>query len=408
LRNFDKMPYYLCRLAGEDGRIDSRTVLAPSAEECRKGFEAEGLLVLSVRRDWNTLGSQSLRLGRKIKDRDLILFNQEFVALIKAGYPILKSLESLTARTKSVHLREILIKVSGEVKRGKALSEAFQPYEKIFSPVYTASLMAGEKGGNLPAAIGRYIQYIRIIVQTRSRIKSAMTYPTILIVFSFVLIGILINFVLPRFADFYRSFEADMPRITRIVMTTAIGMSRHWYIPLALLAGAAVLVMRLRRRPDFRYQLDRTKLRVPFGRTIWLDSGVSLFSRTLGLLLEAGISLLGAVDIAIQAVPNAWIVRQLEGVPGRIKNGESLSDSLTRAEAFPALALDMVRIGENSANLPGMLADMSDFYDERVRGRIETLVTLVEPVVIIFMGLVVAAMLLSVYIPIFNIIRIAQ
>jgi type IV pilus assembly protein PilC len=199
-----------------------------------------------------------------------------------------------------------------------------------------------------------------------------------------------------------------MPRITRIVMTTAIGMSRHWYIPLALLAGAAVLVMRLRRRPDFRYQLDRTKLRVPFGRTIWLDSGVSLFSRTLGLLLEAGISLLGAVDIAIQAVPNAWIVRQLEGVPGRIKNGESLSDSLTRAEAFPALALDMVRIGENSANLPGMLADMSDFYDERVRGRIETLVTLVEPVVIIFMGLVVAAMLLSVYIPIFNIIRIAQ
>lgn len=402
------MPYYLCRLAGEDGRIDSRTVLAPSAEECRKGFEAEGLLVLSVRRDWNTLGSQSLRLGRKIKDRDLILFNQEFVALIKAGYPILKSLESLTARTKSVHLREILIKVSGEVKRGKALSEAFQPYEKIFSPVYTASLMAGEKGGNLPAAIGRYIQYIRIIVQTRSRIKSAMTYPTILIVFSFVLIGILINFVLPRFADFYRSFEADMPRITRIVMTTAIGMSRHWYIPLALLAGAAVLVMRLRRRPDFRYQLDRTKLRVPFGRTIWLDSGVSLFSRTLGLLLEAGISLLGAVDIAIQAVPNAWIVRQLEGVPGRIKNGESLSDSLTRAEAFPALALDMVRIGENSANLPGMLADMSDFYDERVRGRIETLVTLVEPVVIIFMGLVVAAMLLSVYIPIFNIIRIAQ
>jgi len=408
LRNFDKMPYYLCRLAGEDGRIDSRTVLAPSAEECRKGFEAEGLLVLSVRRDWNTLGSQGLRLGRKIKDRDLILFNQEFVALIKAGYPILKSLESLTARTKSVHLREILIKVSGEVKRGKSLSEAFQPYEKIFSPVYTASLMAGEKGGNLPAAIGRYIQYVRIIVQTRSRIKSAMTYPTILIVFSFVLMGILVNFVLPRFADFYKSFEADMPRITRIVMTTAIGLSRHWYIPLVLLAGAAVLVMRLRRRPDFRYQLDRTKLRVPFGRTIWLESGVSLFSRTLGLLLEAGISLLGAIDIAIQAVPNAWIVRQLEVVPGRIKNGESLSDSLTRAEAFPALALDMVRIGENSANLPGMLADMSDFYDERVRGRIETLVTLVEPVVIIFMGLVVAVMLLSVYIPIFNIIRIAR
>jgi type IV pilus assembly protein PilC len=402
------MPYYLCRLAGEDGRIESRTVLAPSAEDCRRGFETDGVLVLSVRRDWNTLGNQSLRLGRKIKDRDIVLFNQEFVALIKAGYPILKSLESLTARVKNIHLREVLIKVSGEVKRGKALSEAFQPYEKIFSPVYTASLMAGEKGGNLPAALGRYIQYVKIIVQTRSRIKSAMTYPTILIVFSGVLLGILINFVLPRFADFYKNFEAELPRITQIVMTMSIGLSRHWYVPLALLLAVAVLFARLRRRPDFRNHLDRAKLRVPFGKTIWLESGVSLFSRTLGLLLEAGISLLGAIDIAIQSVPNAWIVRKMADVPGRIKNGESLSDALAGAEAFPALALDMVRIGESSANLPGMLADMSDFYDERVRGKIETLVTLVEPVVIIFIGLVAAAMLLSVYIPIFNIIRIAR
>ena len=402
------MPYYLCRLAGEDGRIESRTVLAPSAEDCRRGFETEGVLVLSVRRDWNTISGRGLRLGRKIKDRDIVLFNQEFVALIKAGYPILKSLESLTARIKNIHLREILIKVSGEVKRGKALSEAFQPYEKIFSPVYTASLMAGEKGGNLPASLGRYIQYVKIIVQTRSRIKSAMTYPTILIVFSGVLLGILINFVIPRFAEFYKSFEGRLPQITQIVMTIAVGMSRRWYLPLALLVAGAALYARLKKRPDFRYHLDRAKLRVPFARTIWLESGLSLFSRTLGLLLEAGISLLGAIDISIQAVPNAWIVRKLVDVPGRIKNGESLSDALAGAEAFPPLALDMVRIGENSANLPGMLADMSDFYDERVRGKIDTLVTLVEPVVIIIIGLVAAIMLLSVYIPIFNMIQITR
>jgi type IV pilus assembly protein PilC len=402
------MPYYQCRLAGEDGRIDSRSVLATSAEDCRKGFEAEGLLVFSVRRDWSRLSSQGLRLGRKIRDRDIILFNQEFVALIKAGYPILKSLETLTARVKNVHLREILIKVSGEVKKGKALSEAFLPYEKVFSPVYTASLMAGEKGGNLAGSIGRYIQYIKVIDQTRSRIKSAMTYPTVLIVFSFVLMGILINFVLPKFAEFYKSFEAELPRITKIVMGLALALSRFWYIPLALIAGLAVLAVRLRRRPDFGYRVDRAKLRLPIGRAIWLESGVSLFSRTLGLLLEAGISLLGAIDIAIQAVPNVWIVRHMKEVPDHIKNGESLSDSMAQAGTFPPLALDMIRIGENSANLQGMLADMADFYDERVRGRIETLVTLVEPVVIIFMGLVVAAMLLSVYIPIFNIIRVAR
>ena len=402
------MPYYLCRIAGEDGRVENRSVLATAAAECRKMFEAEGLLVLSVRRDWNRLGNLGFRLGRKVKDRDIILFNQELVAMIKAGYPILKSLESISGRIKNVHLREILIEVAGEVKKGKALSEAFLPYEKIFTPIYTASLMAGEKGGNLPASIGRYIQYAKMVNQTRARIKSAMTYPTILIVFSFVLMGILMNFVIPRFADFYKSYEADLPGITRIVMALATTLSRRWYIIVALIVAAVVAVFRLRRRPDFRYQLDRLKLRVPFGRTIWLESGVSLFSRTLGLLLEAGISLLAAIGIAIQAVPNTWMVRRMEEVPDRIRNGEGLSDSLTQSGTFPPLALDMVRIGENSANLQGMLGDMADFYDERVRGKIDTLVTLVEPVVIILMGLVVAAMLLSVYIPIFNIIRIAR
>jgi type IV pilus assembly protein PilC len=403
-----RMPYYLCRIAGEDGRIESRTALATTAEECRKIFEGEGLLVLSVRRDWSRLGSQSFRMGRKIKDRDIILFNQELVAMIKAGYPILKSLESISSRVKNIYLKEILIDVAGEVKRGKALSEAFLPYEKLFSPVYTASLMAGEKGGNLPASIGRYILYTRVVDQTRARIKSAMTYPTILIVFSFILMGILINFVMPQFADFYKSFQAEMPGITRFVMALATTLSRFWYVEAALFAGAVIAVYRLRRRPDFRYHMDRLKLRVPYGRTIWLESGISLFSRTLGLLLEAGISLLAAIGLAIQAVPNSWIIRRMEDVPGSIKNGESLSDSLAKSGTFPALALDMVRIGESSANLQGMLGDMADFYDERVRGKIETLVTLVEPVVIIVMGLVAAAMLLSVYLPIFNIIRVVR
>jgi len=402
------MPYYQCRIAGEDGRVDVRSVLAPSAEECRKAIEAEGALVLSVRRDWSRLGGQGLRLGRKVKDRDIILFNQELVALIKAGYPILKSLDVISARAKNIFLRQILIKVAEEVKRGKALSEAFLPYERLFSPVYTASLMAGEKGGNLPGSIGRYIQYAKVVTQTRAKIKSAMTYPTILIVFSFGLMGILVNFVLPQFAGFYKSFEADMPKITRIIMAFAVATSRRWYVFVAVFVALAILLARLRRRLDFRYQMDRFKLRVPFGRTIWLESGLSLFSRTLGLLLEAGISLIAAIGIAIQAVPNAWIVRHMQDVPDHIKNGESLSESLAKAGTFPAMALDMVRIGESSANLQGMLGDMADFYDERVRGKIETLVNLVEPVVIIFMGLVVAAMLLSVYIPIFNIIRIVR
>lgn len=402
------MPYYSCRIAGEDGRIAVRSVLAATSEDCRRMIESEGGLVLSVRRDWNRLEAQGIHLGKKIKDKDIILFNQELVALIKAGYPILKSLETIAARARNIHVQEILTKAAGEVRLGKALSEAFLPYEGIFGTVYTASLMAGEKSGNLPGSLGRYIQYAKIIAQTKSRIRSAMTYPTILLLFSLVLMSILVNFVLPQFADFYRSFEAEMPAVTRALMSTAVFLNAHWYLLAGAAAVGAILFMKMRKRPAFRVRLDRMKLRVPFGGTIWLESGISLFSRSLGLLLEAGISLLAAVGIAIQAVPNAYLVGRMKNVPDHIKNGETLSGSLTKSGALPALALDMVRIGESSANLQGMLADMADFYDERVRGKIETLVSLIEPVVIIIMGLIVAGMLLAVYIPIFNVIRIAN
>ena len=402
------MPYYTCRIAEEDGRVAVRSVLASTADECRSMLESEGGLILSVRRDWNRLEAQGLSFGRKVKDKDIILFNQELVALIKAGYPILKSLEAIAARARNIYLKEILIKVAGEVRLGKALSEAFLPYEGLFGTVYTASLMAGEKSGNLPGTVGRFIQYARVISQTKSRIRSAMTYPTILLLFSLLLMSLLVNFVLPQFADFYLSFEAEMPGVTKALMSVAMFLNARWYLLAGAAAAALIFFLKMRKRPGFRSRWDRAKLRIPFGRTVWLESAVSLFSRTLGLLLEAGISLLPSVGVAIQAVPNAYLAGRMKDVPDHIKNGETLSESLVRSGAFPDLALDMVRIGETSANLQGMLGDMADFYDERVRGKIDTLVSLIEPVVIILMGLVVAGMLLAVYIPIFNVIRIAK
>jgi len=402
------MPYFSCRVAGENGRVAARGLLATSAAECRKALEEEGLLVLSVRRDWKTLHSEGLHLGRTIKEKDFILFNQELVALIKSGYPILRSLETISGRLKNVYLRELLTKVADEVKLGKALSEAFAPYEKQFGTVYTASLMAGERSGNLPGAITRYIQYAKVISQTRSRIRSALAYPTLLIIFAFILFGILVNFILPRFAAFYQDFQAQLPGITRLIMAISLAVSTYWYGVPILAAVLTFVVLNQRKKPDFRQRMDRLKLRIPYGRTIWLESSIAVFSRTLGLLLEAGITLLQAVGIAIQAVPNAYLSRQLKEVPDSIKNGAGLGESLARTEALPALALDMIRIGENSANLQGMLGDVSDFYDDRIRVKIDTLVSLIEPVVIIFMGLVVAGMLLAIYLPIFNVIRISR
>ncbi len=402
------MPYFFCRLATEDGRLFTQSLLAVSEEECRRHFEGEGFCVLEVRKDWRRIRLFGPFWGRKIKDKDFIMVNQELMALIKAGYPVLKSLEMVRSRAKNPALQEILSRVEAEVRGGKSLSEAFSAYENIFSKVYTASLLAGEQSGNLPGTLDRYVQYTRIISQTRHRIRSALVYPSLLLFFSLGLMIILISFILPRFSSFYADFEAELPFITRLIVALA-GVLRR-LIPLALIAMAilAILFSQLRKSPSGARRVDRWKLKIPFGQSLWKEQAVSLFSRTLGLLLEAGIPLLHSLPIAIQAIPNKFLAFIMGSVPEDIRNGQSLSDSLSRTGFFSALAVDMIRIGETSANLPGLLRETAEVYDERIRGRIDTFVNLIEPVIIIFMGILVAVMLLSVYLPIFNIIRITR
>lgn len=402
------MPYFLCRLATEGGQVQSQSFFSPTGQECRKHFESEGFLVLSVRRDWKRLQISILPFEKKIKEKDFIMFNQELVALIKAGYPILKGIEIIIGREKKAHMKELLMQVEREIRGGKSLSEAFLPYDQLFSQVYIASLMAGERSGNLAGTIARYVNYAKVMAATRSKIRSALAYPSLLLLFSFALLGILINFIIPKFSDFYQNFEAELPRITKALIGFANFVKGQAFSILALALVLVLLYFQMKKREKGAVLLDRWKLKIPYGRPIWIDSAVSLFCRTLGLLLEGGISLMSSMGIASKAAPNRYLVNKMRILPESIKNGESLSDALRKAEFFPPLALDMIRIGESTANLEGMLTEVSDVYDEKIRSRIDTFISLVEPVIIIVMGLVVTAMLLSVYLPIFNIIRVAQ
>ena len=402
------MPYFLCRLATEDGHHLSQSFLASSVEECRKHFESEGFCVLSIKKDWKKLSFPALPFEKKIKDKDFIMFNQELMALLRAGYPILKSLELITSRAKNVHLKEVLLKVESDIRSGKALSEAFSPFEKNFTKVYTASLLAGEQSGNLPGSISRFIAYAKVIAQTKSRIRAALIYPTLLLVFSLTLMGILINFILPRFSSFYADFEAQLPGITRFLIGFAGAMRRLTPLLVVLAIAYILVVFQLKKKENTHVVLEKLKLSIPYARRIWTETAISLFSRTLGLLLEAGITLLPALPIASQTIPNKFLVRRTRHLPDDIRNGGSLSDSLGKAGFFSPLAIDMVRIGESSANLHGMLREVADVYDERIQAKIDTFVSLIEPVIIIFMGLLVALMLLAVYLPIFNIIRVTR
>jgi type IV pilus assembly protein PilC len=402
------MPYFLCRLATEDGHYLVQSFLASSVEDCRKHFEDEGFCVLAVHKDWKKRSIPSLPFEKKIKDKDFIMYNQELVALLRAGYPILKSLELITSRTKNVHLKELLQKIEAGVRSGKALSESFAPYEKDFGKVYVASLMAGEQSGNLPGTIGRYLDYAKVIAQTKSRIRSALLYPTVLIVFAFILMGILVNFILPRFTGFYADFGARLPGVTRVLISLASGLRTATPFLIVALVVLALGLGRLKKKENILLLLEKLKLRIPYFRRIRLETAISLFSRTLSLLLEGGITLLPGLPIACQAIPNKFLMKQTRHVQDDIRNGGSLSDSLVKTGFFTPLATDMIRIGENSANLHGMLKEVADVYDQRTQARIDTFVSLIEPVIIIFMGLFVALMLLAVYLPIFNIIQITR
>jgi len=401
------MPYYNCRLASEDGKIFSQSYFGPSLSDCRRHYENEGLCILSVKRDWKRIQLR-LPFEKKIKDKDFIMFNQELVALIKAGYPVLRGINIIINRIKNEHLKELLMKVEEEIRAGKSLSEAFSPYENRFGKVYIASLMAGERSGNLDGTLNRYINYAQVIESTKSRIRSALTYPTILLFFSFILLTILLNFVLPRFAGFYQDFEAELPAVTRGLLAFSIFMRTYIVYLIAFFALLWIIWMRIKNRQELQIIKDRIKIKLPLFRSLRLESAISLFSRTLSILLQGGISLLSSVGIAAHSVPNKYLVYKMRNIGNNIKHGESLSEALEKTEFFTPLSLDMIKIGETSANLQGMLKDVADVYDEKIQRRIDTFVTLIEPIIIIFMGLIAALMLLSVYMPIFNIIRVTR
>jgi len=403
-----EMSLYICRVAADDGSVSLHSFPAATPEDCRRHYEAEGLCVLSVRRDWRKISFASLGSEKRIKSRDFIMFNQEFAAMLRAGFPALRSLEAIAGRVKHSALKNVLRRVENDIRHGKALSEAFAPFENKFSKIYTAALMAGELSGTLPDTIGQYIIYAKTIERTRGRIRSAMMYPSLILGFSVGLLILLLNFILPKFSGFYADFEAQLPLITSQLIDLSLFVRRYAALWPILIVALIVAYFQMKKNPRTNIWLEGLKLRFPFARTLIVESAVSLFSRTLSLLLGAGVSLVEAVNLAAQAIPNKSLTAQMEVVPAGIRNGESLSDTLGKVVFFPPLALDLVRIGEASANLSGMLRELSDVTEERIQQKLDTIVSLIEPIVIILTGALVAGMLLAVYLPIFRIIQVAH
>lgn len=392
------------KYADPRGEMHTKVAEGSSENEVRDKMTQQGFLVYSVR-PAGKAGAVSAVLtrkrGKKLDLEKFLIFNQQFVTLIKAGLPILKSLDLLADRLTDAKLGPYIRNVRDEVKRGTLLSDAFAA-QRIFPPIYVTSVLAGEKSGSLVEVLDRFITYQKLALAVRKKILLSLMYPSVLVVLVVVLVIFLITFVVPNFAELYNSMQAKLPDITMLLIN--VGTTARQYIGvLALAVALAVVGFRFWARSDSaKIRIDSVKMRTPVFGEIWIKYQVAQFSRVLSTLLVGGIPLVQALGTASESLGTNLLRRALGKSVQMVKEGQTLSGSLSSTKVFPALSIDMIEVGESTGALPSMLNSVAEFYEEDVQTRMTAALSLIEPAIMIFMGIFVAFVLIALYLPIFS------
>ena len=391
---------YRCRLGTSSGKVLEGVYASDSEEKLRRDFESKGLHVLWLQRkglfNWPALSFLS---SRRISSYEFLVFNQQLAALLKSGMTLVQSLELLRQRIENQKLKSILNDVHDRVRAGESLSKAFNATDIPASGVYIASLLAGEKSGNLVSVIRRYVTYVRLISGVRRKTVSALIYPAILLLLSLVVVSIIIFQVVPEFASFYQGMGSELPIATRSIMFLSSGVRRFAWLIIIGLAAIGFIARVWLAKPERGLLLDRLLLRLPGVGSIALKFSTSQIARTLATLLGGGVPLVSAIDIAAKSTGNRFISRQLLDVSRDVREGQAFSVSLTTLSLFPPLAIRMVEVGESTGALQDMLNNVGDFFDEEIETTLGRFTTVVEPVLLIVMGLVIAGLLLALYMP---------
>jgi len=394
---------FRCRLASPNGEISEGVYVAENEARLRHEMEEKGLYVLSLQPK-GAIGGISLQLPqrRAVNTREFLVFNQELATLLKAGMPLVQSLDLLKRRVVSPTFRSVLEDVHEKVRSGTALSDAFAAQGDLFPRVYTASLLAGERSGNLDAVLRRYVEYSKIIAMVKRKTLSALVYPAILITLSLVLVTVIIVWVVPAFSDFYGSFGAQLPVVTRIIVTiSSVVRSDFPWLVLGLVAAVAGIVVWAQQQGQ-QARFDRVLLSLPMLGQVAKKFATSQMARTLATLLGGGLPLVNALDISAKSIGNRYMASQLEIVGARVREGESFAAALDKRGVFPEVAVKMAEVGESTGALQDMLNTVADFYDEEIATNMERFVTLVEPTLLVVMGIVIAGLLLALYMPLFQ------
>ena len=391
---------FRCRLGTETGEVIEDVYVSESEAMLRQELEAKGLYVFALsRRGMFGASTLSFTASRRIKTREFLVFNQELATLLRAGMPLVQSLDILRQRVEDTGFKATLNDVHDRVRSGAALSEAFEAQGEIVPGMYTASLLAGEKSGGLEEVIRRYVEHVKVIAALKRKTLSALVYPVILLLLSLIVVAIIVLRVVPEFEGFYRGFDADLPLITTVILAVSEAVRDSFLLLVCGVVGVAIALWYWLRHPRQRALLDRWLLRVPFVGSIAGRFATSQLSRTLATLLSGGMPLVNAIDVASRAIGNRFYADQLNTVGQQVREGGSLAESLASRRVFPAVAIKMVEVGESTGALREMLTSVADFFDEEIDTQLGRFVTIIEPALLVIMGTVIAALLIALYMP---------
>jgi type IV pilus assembly protein PilC len=394
---------FRCRLGTPGGEIIEGVYVADSEDRLRREFEEKGLYVLAIQRAGRlAFGSIALPSRSSISTREFLVFNQEMATLLKAGMPLVQSLDILRRRVTNQVFKSVLNDVFDRVRAGNSLSESFEAHGKMFPGVYTASLLAGEKSGNLEQVIRRYVAYVKVVEGVRRKTISALIYPAVLLVLSLVVVSILMLRVVPQFSGYYEQFGSELPLSTRVIVAISNYATTYFGLFVLAASGAGVAIWLWLKRPGNRMLVDRWILRFPLLGGVARKFSTSQASRTLATLLGGGIPLVNAIDVSARSIKNRYMARELQRASQQVREGRALAAALGDSGDFPDVALKMVEVGEQTGALQEMLNSLADFYDEEIETNLDRFVTLVEPILLIIMGIIIAGLLLALYMPLFN------
>ena len=395
---------FVCRYGTPDGRILTQVQEGNDETSVRRELERQGLHIFEVRPRGLPI-SIRLPFGGRRKRMPLpefLAFNQEMAALLRAGLPLLQALELMLERMEASHLRDVLTEIRDQVKSGAELSDAFAQFGDMFPPLYASSLKAGERSGELEQVIRRFIRYLRLVIDARKRVVSALVYPSVLVGLSIAMLSIMAIYVVPSFSRFYRDLDAELPTITQITLSVSFWLRDHVYWIVGFLIVGSVAARRWAQTPAGRRFFDRLRLKIPLVGDIFHRFALSEFCRSLSTLISGGLPLVSGLEIATSAVGNSHIGDRIRPSIDEVRQGQAFHESLDRTGVFPKLSIDMIKVGEATGSLDEMLTSVSDYFDEHVETKVQRLLTLVEPIMLIVMGVIISLLLISIYLPMFG------